>query len=57
MKGGPGNMWRREKKVAVTLTHEEVRLMTRTLVEYRNMLIKKGLPTEDIDRILIRLYK
>ena len=50
-------MWRREKKLAVTLTHEEVRLMTRTLVGYRNMLIKKGLPTEDIDRILIRLYK
>jgi len=39
------------------LNAEEMRILRRALVEWRNYLIERDYPTDDVDRILIRLYK
>lgn len=41
----------------VTLNDSELRLAKYALVQFRNALIAKGLPTEDVNALLIRLYK
>ena len=41
----------------VTLSDSELRLAKYALLQFRNCLIAKGLPTEDVNALLIRLYK
>lgn len=41
----------------VTLSNSELRLAKAALIQFRNALIAKGLPTEDVNALLIRLYK
>lgn len=41
----------------VTLSDSELRLAKYALIQFRNALIAKGLPTEDVNALLIRLYK
>ena len=41
----------------VTLSDSELRLAKYALLQFRNALIAKGLPTEDVNALLIRLYK
>ena len=40
-----------------TLSDSELRLAKYALIQFRNALIAKGLPTEDVNALLIRLYK
>ncbi len=48
---------RKKDKVYVMLNAEEMRILRRALVEWRNYLIERDYPTDDVDRILIRLHK
>ena len=41
----------------VTLNDSELRLAKYALIQFRNALIAKGLPPEDVNALLIRLYK
>ena len=41
----------------VTLNVSELRLAKYALIQFRNKLIAKGLPTEDVNALLIRFYK
>ena len=47
-----------KKKVCyVTLSNSELRLAKYALIQFRNKLIAKGLPTEDVNILLLKLYK
>ena len=48
---------RKKDKVYVMLNAEEMRILRRALVEWRNYLIERDYPTDDVDRIQPRLYK
>ena len=52
-------MFGRKQKdgVVLKLNTEERRLLRRAMVEFRNEVIAKGWPTEDIDRLILRLAK
>lgn len=41
----------------VTLSDSELRLAKYALIQFRNKLIAKGLPTEDVNGLLLKLYK
>ena len=41
----------------VTLSDSELRLAKYALLQFRNTLIAKGLPTEDVNTLLLKLYK
>ena len=41
----------------VTLSDSELRLAKYALIQFRNALIAKGLPTEDVNGLLLKLYK
>ena len=41
----------------VTLRDSELRLAKYALLQFRNTLIAKGLPTEDVNTLLLKLYK
>ena len=47
----------RNPKYKVILTRKELKLLMSALIEWRNYLIQHDFPTDDVDRILIRLYK
>ena len=48
---------KRPDKYKIQLTYAELRVLRQALVEYRNLLIRKSLPTEDIDKIMLKIYK
>ena len=39
------------------LTSQEMRLLRRAMIEFRNIVLERGLPTEDIDAIIERIYR
>ena len=41
----------------VTLSDSELHLAKYALLQFRNALIAKGLPTEDVNTLLLKLYK
>ncbi len=47
----------RNPKYKVMLNQKELKLLRFALIEWRNYLIEHSFPTEDVDRILIRLWK
>lgn len=48
-------MFGREKKVYLSVSHEELRMITACLMRWRNKLISEGRITDPIDEILERL--
>jgi len=50
-------LFRKEKRCYVTLSDRELRLAKYALLQFRNKLIAKGLPTEDVNTLLLKLYK
>ena len=47
-----------KKKICyVILNDSELRLAKYALIQFRNALIAKGLPTEDVNGLLLKLYK
>lgn len=43
------------KKVKIKFTDFECNLLVNGINEFRNMLLAEGLPTEDVDDLLIRI--
>lgn len=50
-------LFAKKKMRYVILSDSELRLAKYALIQFRNALIAKGLPTEDVNALLIRLYK
>ena len=50
-------LFAKKKKRYVTLNDSELRLAKAALIQFRNKLIAKGLPTEDVNGLLLKLYK
>lgn len=49
--------FRRKRRVVVQLTAKEVKIFRDAMVFFRNMAIREGKPTEDIDAIILRLCR
>ena len=50
-------LFRKEKKYYVILSDRELRLAKYALLQFRNKLLAEGKPAEDINSILLKLYK
>ena len=50
-------LFAKKKMRYVTLSDSELRLAKAALIQFRNALIAKGLPTEDVNALLLKLYK
>lgn len=50
-------LFSKEKMRYVTLNDSELRLAKYALLRFRNMLIAKELSTEDVNALLLKLYK
>lgn len=46
-----------EKKTRIYLNSEEIRILTRSLIDLRNDLIQQGRYTDAVDEILLKLLK
>ena len=46
-----------EKKIRICLNSEEIRILTRSLIDLRNDLIQQGRYTDAEDEILLKLLK
>lgn len=49
--------WKKEQKVVVALSPNEVCLMRTALLNFRNRVLKAGKPTEDINELILRIMK
>ena len=47
----------REKKYYVTLNDRELRLAKYALLQFRNKLLAEGKPAEDVNDLLLKLWK
>lgn len=56
-KGAVMMLFANKKMRYVTLSDSELRLAKYALIQFRNALIAKGLPTEDVNALLLKLYK
>ena len=45
----------KEKKVTMKFTDFECNLLINGIFEWRNMLLDQGLPTEDVDALIIKI--
>ena len=56
-KGAVMMLFAKKKMRYVILNDSELRLAKYALIQFRNALIAKGLPTEDVNTLLLKLYK
>ena len=47
----------RNYKVLLELTRDEARILRKIMLVFRNNTVAKGLPTEDIDELILKLSK
>ncbi|MBQ4573395.1 MAG: hypothetical protein IJA80_08980 [Clostridia bacterium] len=45
----------REEKRVITVNDFEQNLLVNGINEFRNMLLEQGMPTEDVDKLLIKV--
>lgn len=45
----------REEKRVITVNDFEQNLMVNGINEFRNMLLEQGMPTEDVDKLLMKV--
>lgn len=50
-----GVTWLKDEKRVITLDGFEHDLMINGINEFRNMLIEKEMPTEDVDKLLLKV--
>lgn len=50
-------LFAKKKMRYVILNNSELRLANYALIQFRNKLIANGLPTEDVNGLLLKLYK
>lgn len=48
---------KKKDQVVLELNTEERRLLRRVMVAFRNKVLSEGGPTEDIDRLILRLAR
>ena len=48
---------RKKNRVYLELTHEEKRNLLHIMIWFRNKVLARGGPTEDIDGVILRLAK
>ena len=48
---------RKEQKYILVLNREEARLLRAAMVFFHNWAIERGKPPEDIEELLVKLYK
>ena len=48
---------RKAEKRIVELSSDEVRLMREALLAFRNKLLSAGMPTEDVNELIIKVMK
>ena len=48
---------RKEERYVIELTRAQQRLFVECMMRFRNKCLREGLPTEDIDDILLELIK
>ena len=48
---------RRKKNYYVYLTNDELKILRAGMLWFRNQVIREGKPTEDIDELLLRIWK
>ena len=48
---------RRPEKVRLTLSHDEARTLREIMIIFRNRVAGDGGPTEDIDELILKLYR
>lgn len=48
-------MFMKSKKIRIKLDRFECNLLINGMIEFRNMLMVEGLPTEEIDELLLKL--
>ncbi|MBR2886282.1 MAG: hypothetical protein IKB93_16070 [Clostridia bacterium] len=48
-------MFNRKKKIKIKIDGLECNLLINGMNEFRNMLLAEGLPTEDVDELLLKL--
>ena len=47
----------REKKVKMKFTDFECNLLINGIFEWRNTLLEQGMPTEDVDDLILKIIK
>ena len=50
-------LFRKEKKYYATLNDRELRLAKYALHQFRNKLLAEGQPAEDVNELLLKLWK
>lgn len=50
-------LFRKEKKCYVTIGDRELRLVKYALLQFHNKLLAEGKPTEDVNELLLKLWK
>ena len=48
---------RRQKQVKLTLSSDEARILKKIMIYFRNKVAGEGGPTEDIDQLIVKLYR
>jgi len=49
-------LFRKTKRVVVELLPEELSLVLKAFIDWRNRLIKENMPLEDVDALILKLY-
>ena len=47
----------KEKKIKMKFTDFECNLLINGIFEWRNMLLERGTPTEDVDDLILKIIK
>lgn len=50
-------LFRKEKKCYVTLGDRELRMAKYALLQFHNKLLAEGKPTEDVNELLLKIWK
>lgn len=50
-------LFHKRNKYCVTLSDQELRLAKYALLQFRNKLLAEGMPTEDVNELLLKLWK
>ena len=48
---------KKKNQVRLELTVDEVRILRKIMLYFRNKTMKSGGPTEDIDAVIVKLYQ
>ena len=47
----------RKNQIRLEVTRDEARILRKIMLYFRNRTLENGLPTEDIDALIVKLYR